>query len=50
MKISASGFRVLIDEKCYIVTKKVRRIDWFLDNVYYLCRRKVLSDNEIAFF
>ena len=50
MKISASGLRTFVDEKCYIVTKKVRRIGCFLDNVYYLCRRKMLCDNEIAYF
>ena len=50
IKISASGIRTFVDEKCYIVTKKVRRIGWFLDNVYYLCRRKMLCDNEIAYF
>ena len=46
VKISASGLRTFVDEKCYIVTKKVRRIGCFLDNVYYLCRRKMLQCNK----
>ena len=49
MKISASGIRTFVDEKCYIVTKKyVRSVGFWI--IYYLCRRKMLCDNEIAYF
>ena len=42
MKISASGLRTFVDEKCYIVTKKVRRIGWFLDNILSLQTKNVM--------